>query len=194
MSRGLSEIPKTLPCKFFYDAEGSHLFDRICALPEYYPTRIECALLARHARDVAELAGPGASLVEFGSGAGVKVRLLLSEMKGPACYIPIDISRDHLVHAAAALAKDFPRLVISPVCADYTNLEVLSPHPTRRQAGRLVGFFPGSTIGNLSRQEAATFLRLARQLLGPESLMIVGVDVPKSASILTKASLHLQRE
>ena len=183
---GLSAFPKTLPCKFFYDAEGSRLFDRICDLPEYYPTRTELALLTERAGDIAALAGPGAGLVEFGSGAGLKIRLLLAALRNPALYVPVDISREHLAAAADSLALDFPGLPIAPVCADYT-----SPFDVPELAGirprRWVGFFPGSTIGNFTPGEATTFLRGTARLLGPGSLMIVGADLPKDPAILVPA-------
>jgi L-histidine N-alpha-methyltransferase len=183
---GLGSAPKTLPCKFFYDAEGSTLFDRICELPEYYPTRTELALLQARAGEIAELAGPQASLVEFGSGAGVKIRLLLAAMDRPAVYVPVDISRDHLMAASSSLAADFPDLRIAPVCADYTDRFALPPvKGTMPQ--RHVGFFPGSTIGNFTPSEATGFLRRAAHLLGRGSLMIVGADLPKDPAVLCAA-------
>lgn len=183
---GLGKMPKTLPCKFFYDAEGSRLFDQICNLPEYYPTRTETALLCEHASDIAALAGPAVNLIEFGSGAGVKVRQLLAALAGPAVYMPIDISREHLLAAADSLAQDFPSLPISPVCADYTEPFAL-PHFPGTRPRRNVGFFPGSTIGNFTPDEAAAFLRRIARLLGRGALMIVGVDLPKAPVILQAA-------
>jgi dimethylhistidine N-methyltransferase len=183
---GLGSSPKTLPCKFFYDAEGSRLFDRICELPEYYPTRTECALLAAHAADIAALAGPQVELVEFGSGAGVKIRLLLDALKDPAVYVPVDISRSHLVLAAGTLAEDFPGLRIAPVCADYT-IPFALPHPPGARPRRKVGFFPGSTIGNFTPREATDFLRRSAHMLGRGAMMIVGVDLPKDRAILQAA-------
>jgi dimethylhistidine N-methyltransferase len=180
---GLRGAAKTLPCKFFYDAEGSRLFDRICELPEYYPTRTENGILRRHAADIARLVGPGARLVEFGSGAGEKIRLLLSALQRPAAYVPVDISRRHLLAAAASLARDFPRLAIAPVCADYTMPFDIPDLPGETT----VGFFPGSTIGNFTGAEARDFLAGARRLLGPDSWMIVGVDLRKDESILHRA-------
>ena len=184
--QGLGSTPKTLPCKFFYDAEGSRLFDLICELPEYYPTRTECTLLQVHAPEIATLVGPHAGLVEFGSGAGVKVRLLLAALRYPAVYVPVDISRGHLLTAAASLASDFPGLRIAPVCADYTNRFAL-PRLLGSQPRRLAGFFPGSTIGNFTPFEAAGFLRRTGQLLGRGSMMIVGVDLLKDAAVLEAA-------
>jgi L-histidine N-alpha-methyltransferase len=184
--QGLGSTPKTLPCRFFYDAEGSRLFDRICELPEYYPTRTECALLAARAAEIAALVGPHAGLIEFGSGAGVKIRLLLAALRYPAAYVPVDISRGHLLAAAASLAADYPDLRIAPVCADYTHRFAL-PHLPGSRPRRLVGFFPGSTIGNFTPSEAAGFLRHAGRLLGRGSMMIVGVDLLKDRAVLEAA-------
>jgi dimethylhistidine N-methyltransferase len=183
---GLGRPEKSLPCKFFYDAEGSRLFDKICELPEYYPTRTECQILKHHAGDIAQLVGPHARLVEFGSGAGIKIRLLLSALDQPAAYVPVDISRLHLLAAASSLAKDFPHLVIAPICADYT-LPFDVPAPIGAQPAVTVGFFPGSTIGNFTPEEARLFLASARQLLGRGSAMIVGVDLRKDEAVLVRA-------
>ena len=184
--QGLGSTPKTLPSKFFYDAEGSRLFDRICELPEYYPTRTECALLQARAPEIAGLVGPHAGVVEFGSGAGVKIRLLLAALRYPAAYVPVDISRGHLLAAAASLAADLPDLRIAPVCADYTNRFAL-PHLAGSSPRRLAGFFPGSTIGNFTPLEAAEFLSRAGRLLGRSSMMVVGVDLPKARAVLEAA-------
>jgi dimethylhistidine N-methyltransferase len=183
---GLRQGEKSLPCKFFYDAEGSRLFDKICELPEYYPTRTECRILEDHAGAIAKLVGSHARLVEFGSGAGVKIRLLLSALDRPAGYVPVDISRLHLLAAASSLAKDFPHLAIAPICADYT-LPFDIPAPTGRAPTSTIGFFPGSTIGNFTPQEAHAFLASARKLLGPGSSMIVGVDLRKEEAVLVRA-------
>ena len=183
---GLGEAQKTLPCKFFYDAEGSRLFDQICELPEYYPTRTELKLLTDKAGEIARLIGRRARLVEFGSGAGVKIRLLLNALDRPTAYVPVDISREHLVMATADLARDFPALQIAPICADYTKPFAL-PAPTGLHPDITVGFFPGSTIGNFTPAEARGFLARARKLLGPGSAMVVGVDLRKDARILVPA-------
>lgn len=184
--RGLQASPKTLPCKFFYDEEGSRLFDRICELPEYYPTRTELRILRDHANEIACWLGSGARLVEFGSGAGIKIRLLLSALTKPSVYIPVDISRQHLLAAVAGLACDFPTLPITPICADYTHSFVL-PKGTGGDASVTAGFFPGSTIGNFTPAEAVTFLESARLLLGAGSMMIVGVDLRKDEDTLKRA-------
>ena len=183
---GLAQSHKRLPCKFFYDAEGSRLFDLICELPEYYPTRTECRILEDRAGDIAALLGPRARLVEFGSGAGIKIRLLLRALDRPAAYVPVDISRNHLVMAATSLARDFPALHIAPVCADYTERFTL-PASTGQVALTTSGFFPGSTIGNFSPEQAWHFLVRARRLLGPGGWMLVGVDLDKDEAILNAA-------
>jgi dimethylhistidine N-methyltransferase len=183
---GLGATPKTLPCKFFYDAEGSRLFDAICDLPEYYPTRTELAILRANAGDMAAEIGERAGIVEFGSGAGIKIRLLLAALDRPVAYVPVDISRTHMMMAAADLAADFPALRIAPVCADYTQPFAL---PSLRGAtpAVTVGFFPGSTIGNFTPPEAVAFLARARRLLGRGSAMLVGTDVPKDRATLEAA-------
>ncbi len=181
---GLSQPRKTLPCKFFYDAEGSRLFDKICELPEYYPTRTECRILENYADEIAAHVGERARLVEFGSGAGIKIRLLLSALERPAAYVPVDISRLHLLAAASSLAKDFPQLAIAPICADYTQPFVVPPVEGSRYT---VGFFPGSTIGNFTTEEADRFLTTAHDLLGPDSSIIVGVDLRKDEGVLRRA-------
>jgi len=178
---GLSATPKSIPSRFLYDAKGSALFDRISELPEYYPTRTEMKLLADHAGDIARLIGPEATLIELGSGSSVKVRLLLDAMTAPAAYLPIDVSGEHLLAAAEALADDYPALMVAAICADYSDTFRL---PATPGAGRQVAFFPGSTIGNMEPPEAEAFLRgWARSGVD----MIVGVDLVKGADILEPA-------
>jgi dimethylhistidine N-methyltransferase len=181
---GLSGPQKRLPAKFFYDAEGSRLFDGICDLPEYYPTRTEIGILRDNAGEIAGAIGPDATLVEFGSGSSVKIRTLLDALSSLAAYVPIDISRDHLVAAARALAADYEGLAVVPVCADYSGPVVLPPNLPR---GRLTGFFPGSTIGNFAPTQAAAFLKQVAKLLGPGSGLLIGVDLQKDAGILHAA-------
>jgi dimethylhistidine N-methyltransferase len=183
---GLSQQRKTLPCKFFYDAAGSVLFDRICELPEYYPTRTELGILRERAGEMAQLLGPGTGVVEFGSGSAAKVGLILRELEAPSLYVPVDISRSHLLAGAAALARAFPGLRVAPVCADYTQRFEL-PAAARTIPGRLAGFFPGSTIGNFTPPEARRFLAQTRRILGPGAVMIVGADLRKDPAILHAA-------
>ena len=142
----LASRPRGISPKYFYDVRGSQLFDRICELPEYYPTRSELLILATHAREIAAQIGSGAEIVEFGAGSLQKVRLLLDALDSPLRYVPIDISGEHLAQSARALRCDYPGLEIEPLVADYT---ASLPLPTAgRRAGKRVGFFPGSTLGN----------------------------------------------
>ncbi|WP_296579564.1 L-histidine N(alpha)-methyltransferase [Xanthobacter sp.] len=181
---GLSASPKQLAPKYFYDEAGSRLFDLICRLPEYYPTRTELGVLKAHAGDIAALAGPGASLVEFGSGSSVKVRLLLDALERPAAYVPIDISGPHMRAAVAALARDYPTVAMTPVEGDFTRTLEL-PHLS--EGGRRIGFFPGSTIGNFTPAEAEAFLTHARQSLGEGAALVLGFDLPKERAVLEAA-------
>lgn len=180
---GLGRPQKTLPCKFFYDAHGSALFDAICELPEYYPTRTELSILRDCADELAALAGPGRVLVEYGSGSSTKVRLLLDALS-PAAYMALDISREHLLAATAALAHERPALRVLAVCADYTGALRLPEIPG--SAARL-GFFPGSTIGNFTPLEAARFLGAMHRQLGPGGALVIGVDLKKDPAILEAA-------
>jgi len=173
---GLSRSPRAIPPKFLYDARGSALFDAICELPEYYLTRTETEILRRHAADIASRAGPGAALIEFGSGSSVKSRLLLDALHDPALYSPIDISRQHLDQTAANLRRDYPSLRVEPVCADYMALDVL---PRINGHARRLGFFPGSTIGNLEPADATAFLRRVRRLIGNDGAFVLGADLKK---------------
>jgi L-histidine N-alpha-methyltransferase len=182
---GLSRPQKSIPCKFFYDERGSALFEEICRLPEYYPTRTETAILEQNAATVAARIGPHCAIVEFGSGASRKARILLEALDRPAVYVAVDISREHLREATASLARDFPALSVVAVCADYTHPFRLPPLP--EEGGKRVGFFPGSTIGNFRPEEAETFLVNCRRLLGPGADMIIGVDLKKGADILDAA-------
>jgi dimethylhistidine N-methyltransferase len=182
---GLSGNPKSLPCKFFYDERGSALFEAICEVPEYYLTRAEMAILEAHAGDIAARIGPHCRLVELGSGASRKVRLLLNALEAPLAYVPVDISRDFLRGAAASIAADFPDLEVVAVCADYTRpfeLPRLSGPP-----GKRVGFFPGSTIGNFEPEAVVAFLTHCGRLLGPGAEMVIGADVKKDKAVLDAA-------
>jgi dimethylhistidine N-methyltransferase len=172
---GLSRSPKRIACKFFYDQEGSQLFDAICALPEYYQTRTELALLRRHAGEIAALVGEGVEIVEFGAGALTKVRVLLDALAKPAAYTPLDISGDYLGGVVEALAADYPALVLRPLVADFTRALSLPPLPGNP---RRAGFFPGGTIGNFRPDAAACLLRRMRAGLNGGGLL-VGVDLVK---------------
>jgi len=181
---GLSRAPRAIPAKFLYDARGSQLFDQICELPEYYLTRTETKILGTCAPEIAELAGSGRALVEFGSGSSVKSRILLDAMKDLAVYAPIDISREHLDATAEKLRHDYPGLRVEPVCGDYMAIDTL---PDSVLPARRLGFFPGSTIGNLTPEEAKEFLRRARAIVGDDGAMVVGVDLRKDPALLHAA-------
>jgi dimethylhistidine N-methyltransferase len=179
----LSQQPKRLSPKYFYDAKGSELFEQITVLPEYYPTRTELSILRDRSRAISAIIPEGAALVEFGAGATTKVRLLLNECSLGA-YVPVDISGDFLKAQADALRGDFPALQIYPVAADFTAPFEL---PEAVRAMPKVGFFPGSTLGNFEPHEAAAFLRSAREILGSAARMVIGVDLEKDERVLYNA-------
>ncbi|AGK50852.1 methyltransferase domain protein [Burkholderia thailandensis MSMB121] len=184
---GLRRSPRSIAPKYFYDAAGSALFDRICELPEYYPTRTELAILKRRAHEIAAQIGRDANLIEFGAGSLSKIRVLLDACAAsnpPVRYLPVDISAEHLAQSAAALRDAYPWLDVQPVVADYLQSEQL--RAIERVNGRRVGCFLGSTIGNFSRDEASAFLRRAASLLKGGGLLI-GVDLVKDVSILHRA-------
>ena len=178
---GLSRSPKEIACKYFYDMEGSALFDAICALPEYYQTRTEVALLRRHAGEIAAAIGPDAEIVEFGAGALRKIRILLDALESPRGYTPIDISGAYLNDVVRLLAADYPRLAMHPMIGDFTLPLQLPPTGARR-----AGFFPGSTIGNFRPNAAMAMLRRMREMLNGGGLL-VGVDLVKDPQILHAA-------
>lgn len=182
--RGLQSARKTLPPKLFYDAAGAELFERICQQPEYYPTRSELEILEARAPEVAALVGPRCALIEYGSGAGVKVTLLLDAMDRPAAYVPIDISREQLAEVASDLAAAYPDVAVRPLYGDYGQSLELPPLPA---GARRVGFFPGSTIGNFHPAEATAFLRRIRRTVGPDGALILGVDRRKDPAVLDAA-------
>jgi L-histidine Nalpha-methyltransferase len=179
----LSQQPKRLSPKYFYDATGSELFEAITRLPEYYPTRTELGILRDRGGEIAAIVPDGAALIEFGAGATTKVRLLL-EKSAFAAYVPVDISGDFLHAQAATLRKDFPDLAVYPVAADFTAPFAL---PAEIAGMPKVGFFPGSTIGNFEPHEASRFLRSAREILGHGAQMIVGADLEKDERVLYDA-------
>jgi dimethylhistidine N-methyltransferase len=181
---GLCAKPKRLPAKYFYDLAGSALFERITQLPEYYPTRCELALLRDNAPAIASLFPPSCALVEFGAGSSKKARILLGAAATVEAYVPVDISGDFLQQDAAQLRRDFPRLAVHPVVADFTlGFEL----PSSIAQLQRVGFFPGSTIGNFEHHEAARFLRHAAETLGKNAVLVIGVDLIKDISILSSA-------
>ena len=181
----LRRIPKQLSPALFYDQRGSQLFDQICELPEYYVTRVETAILQRHAAAIAQAIGAQALLVELGSGSSIKTRLLLDALPSLAAYVPMDISRAHLLESAQALAADYPQLDVMPLCADFLQAFTL-PQP-QRAANRVVFFFPGSTIGNLDTVQAKKLLTRPRSMAGNNGGLVIGVDLVKHPDVLRAA-------
>jgi L-histidine N-alpha-methyltransferase len=180
---GLTARPRAIPARWFYDRDGSELFEAITDLPEYYPTRIETALLAAHCGEVAALVGPNRAVVEFGSGSSAKTPHLLAAVE-PAAYVPIDISGDFLRASAAALAADFPKLPIMPIEADF--MHPIDPPADIARLARL-GFFPGSTIGNMVPRTAVNLLRAMVETLGTGAMLLIGIDRIKSPDVLVPA-------
>ena len=184
LKRGLARPQKIISPKYFYDAQGSSLFDRICDLPEYYPTRTEMAILHKHAREIALHIGPHAEIIEFGSGSMEKVRVLLDALDRPHRYVPIDISESHLLDAAQRMRLAYPALEVEPLVADYTQVLVLPPDEPPQ--GRRMGFFPGSTLGNFEPQDALHFMQMCAKALAGGAL-ILGVDLVKNPDLLHAA-------
>jgi dimethylhistidine N-methyltransferase len=180
---GLAKTPKEIACKYFYDEEGSRLFEAICDLPEYYQTRTETTLLARHAGEITALMGPDVEIVEFGAGSLRKARILLDALQNPRAYTPLDISGDYLAGVVQSLAADYPALTLRPMVGDFSeplDIPVLPDHPRR------AGFFPGSTIGNFRPEAALALLRRMRAGLNDGGLL-VGVDLVKDPARLHAA-------
>lgn len=185
---GLRAVPKTLPCKYFYDADGSRLFDDICELDEYYPTRTELAIMNDWVDEIAELLGERFRLVEYGSGSSLKTRILLSRLTGLDAYVPVDISRSHLLRSAKQLSVEYPHIPIIPVCADYTRSFQLPASPLEEtEHERNIVYFPGSTIGNFHPWEARDFLARIAQQCGRGGGLLIGVDLKKSPDVLHAA-------
>jgi dimethylhistidine N-methyltransferase len=181
---GFARTPRSIPCRFFYDAVGSELFEEIAKLEEYYPTRVEASLLEAHRAEIADLVGPSRVLIEFGSGSSRKTSLLIGALGKVPAYIPIDIAAESLKEAASWLSEQHPGLNILPLIADFTKTRTL-PHIAQRK--KRLGFFSGSTIGNLTHEEASAFLANAARLLGKGSTFLIGVDLKKPLSILIPA-------
>lgn len=182
---GLSQHPRQLPSKYFYDARGSALFEQITRQPEYYPTRTELRLLQDRAADIAAVVGTHLHVVELGSGSGRKTEILLQALVDPVAYTPIEISRAALLDSVARLAPALPEIEMLPVCADFTR-PVQLPEPEREPARRLL-FFPGSTLGNFTHAEAVALLRAMRQTMGEGGLALVGIDLHKSPALIEAA-------
>jgi dimethylhistidine N-methyltransferase len=183
--RSLQRTPKQLSPMYLYDERGSQLFDQICELPEYYPTRTETKILATHGDDIARCIGADALLVELGSGASLKTRLVLDHLPDLAAYVPVDISRSHLLAAAKSISVSYPQLEVLPVCADFT--QVFAVPRAARTPARTVVFFPGSTIGNFDRDAAIDLMHVMRQIAGPRGGLVIGVDLVKDIGTLERA-------
>ncbi|MGA0394164.1 MAG: L-histidine N(alpha)-methyltransferase [Rhodospirillales bacterium] len=183
---GLSGDPKTLPCKYFYDECGSDLFQKICKLPEYYPTRTETRLLSDCAPDIAASIGAHCCLIEYGTGSSEKMRIVLNALEQPAAFIAVDISREHLLQATEALADDLSGLDVHAVCADFTKPFEL-PAIKAAENGKAVVFFPGSSIGNFDQEGAVDFLANAASLVGSGGGLVIGVDLKKDTAVLNAA-------
>lgn len=182
---GLRQTPKHISPKYFYDQRGSELFDRICEQPEYYPTRTELEILRQHGASIADAVGPRASIIEFGSGASVKIRLLLDHLDEVIAYVPVDISGAYMVEISHELQADYPDVEILPIHADFTKPFALPS--LQRTARRNVVFFPGSTIGNFTPTEALSLLRVMRAEAREGGGLIIGVDLVKETATLEAA-------
>ena len=183
---GLSKPQKAIPPKFFYDKYGSEIFDQICELEEYYPTRTEFALLRTHCKEMAELIGEKCLLIEYGSGSSQKVRIFLDVLKEPSAYMPIDISKEYMLNASEEISKVYPELDIISVCADYTQKLVIPLYDKKTVKTKVI-FFPGTTIGNLEYSEAVELLNQSANIVSTGGGMLLGVDLKKDPQILHAA-------
>ncbi len=182
---GLRMTPKQLPCKYFYDQRGSELFDQICQLDEYYLTRSELVIMDRFASEMGAQIGPGAMLVEYGSGSSVKTRYLLDDLPDAVAYVPVDISGEYLQRTARELARDYPRIEVLPVCADFTGHFALPA--SKRPATHAAVYFPGSTIGNFLPDQAAELLGRITRLCGKDGGLLIGIDLKKDPATIEAA-------
>jgi L-histidine N-alpha-methyltransferase len=181
---GLGQAPKTLPSRWLYDGRGSELFEDITKLEEYYPTRIETAILRQHSGEMAAFCGPNSILLEYGAGAGIKTEILVNALRKPRLYVPIDIAGDFLDQTVARFRWRFPDLTSKAIVADFTSSFSL---PNWVPVGARVAFFPGSTIGNLDTGEVATFLQRMRRHVGAGGKALIGVDMKKDLNVLLRA-------
>jgi dimethylhistidine N-methyltransferase len=182
---GLQQPQKELPCKYFYDEQGSNLYEHICTLDEYYIPRTEAAIMEACIEEIAGLVGPNVLLIEYGSGSSAKTRILLDHLHEIAAYVPIDICREQLLHTCKELASDYSGLEILPVCADYTSSFAL-PAP-KRSSNRKVVYFPGSTIGNFEPVQARQFLQHIAVVCEQGGVLLIGVDLKKDTDVLHSA-------
>ena len=181
---GLQSEPKRLHCKYLYDQRGSQLFDQICDLPEYYPTRTETKIMQQHVAPISDAIGPNSILVEFGSGSSTKTRTLLAHKSNLVAYLPVDISREHLLDTVEQIRSDFPDLKVHPIVADFTQTIEL---PRQFGQSRTTVYFPGSTIGNLESTEAEILLGRIATLCGAGGGLLIGFDLAKDPSTLVAA-------
>ena len=182
---GLKDSPKRLPCKYFYDQRGSQLFDQICQTDDYYLTRTETAIMQRYAREMGDCLGSGVRLVELGSGSSIKTRTLLNHLIDPVAYVPVDISREHLLASADQISHEYPQIEILPVCADFTKPFTL-PDPKAKPSHSAV-YFPGSTIGNFQPSAAKHLLHSMARMCGRQGGLLIGIDLQKEREILERA-------
>jgi dimethylhistidine N-methyltransferase len=183
--RGLSSSSKSVPCKYLYDQRGARLFEAICELEEYYPTRTEAQILWRNVDEIVSILGPRCRIIELGSGSSAKTRLLLDHLDRPANFVPVDVACEQLMQSAATLAREYPALEVRPVCADYTtdfNLPDLTVSSARTAA-----LFLGSTIGNFEPVQAVEFLRQIGRFCGTDGSLLIGVDLKKDPDVLNHA-------
>lgn len=182
---GLRKPQKQIPSKFLYDERGSKLFEQICELDEYYPTRTEIGIMQENVDEMVRAIGPQARLLELGSGSSRKTRILLDHLDDPAVYVPVDISRSHLRDAADALAEAYPNVPVQPLCADYTDAFDLPAPP--QPVARTVAYYPGSTVGNFQPEEAQRFLSRIADAIAPNGGLLIGVDLQKDVDVLEAA-------
>lgn len=181
---GLSMHRKSLPCRWLYDERGSELFEQITQLKEYYPTRVETGILRENAAEIAAFVGKGATLIEYGAGAGIKTEILIAALEAPRLYVPVDISGDFLDQAVISLRHRFPTIGIWPIVADFTgDFEIPAGIPVKGRSA----FFPGSTVGNLDHAETVSFLRRVRRHVGAKGTVVIGADLTKDIRILLAA-------
>jgi dimethylhistidine N-methyltransferase len=183
--QGLRSTPKKLPTKLFYDQRGSELFDQICELKEYYPTRTETEIMRKNIDEIAMLIGKDIVLVEYGSGSSLKTRLLLENLTNLQAYVPVDISQGFLYQTVESLKQSFPHVQIVPISADFTgsfSIPLLEKADARR-----VAYFPGSTLGNFHPPQAVSFLRSVAQLVGSGGGLLIGIDLQKAPEVLNLA-------
>lgn len=183
---GLSKSQKTIHPKYLYDKKGSEIFEKICHVPDYYPTRAEKNILKKYAKEMAEIIGPEALVIEPGSGSGEKVRDLLHALEKPTGYVPLEIAKDILLRMTGELISEFPDLDIHPICADFTQ-DIELPDLVLNKTEKRVVFFPGSTIGNLHPDEAIHFLKKFRKMMGDDGGLLIGVDLKKDKEVFHRA-------